>query len=318
MQYGLLRSITPDEIAQYEQDGVIWLRHIIDSDWALKLGGAIDEIIADPRGHAVDFTSIAVAVSHADEVKGFQASGDFLEKEWGSPRQLNGQVLLDEGVNVEGTRGHYLSISSAFLMHPFVRRMAIKSPVSHIASILMRSSRVYLYDDQLLVKPPCTIEKTAWHQDLGYDHIQGEQVCGIRVPATRETSEMGPVQYVRGSHLPLRTYKVNYFISDVAHPQDSGEDIPKIEGHEHEFDIVTPCPEPGDVVVHHIRTLHGAAGNRSVTDARKAITFRYGGDDARFKRRRFAAPQEPSPLKDGEPLENAPNRHPLAWVSSLE
>lgn len=39
--------------------------------------------------------------------------------------------------------------------------------------------------------------------------------------------------------------------------------------------------EPGGVVVHHYRTLHGAPGNTSVSRRRRAISVRYCGDDIR-------------------------------------
>ena len=44
--------------------------------------------------------------------------------------------------------------------------------------------------------------------------------------------------------------------------------------------MLTFTTGPGDVVVHHARTLHAAGGNRSTT-RRRAISVRYCGDDAR-------------------------------------
>jgi ectoine hydroxylase-related dioxygenase (phytanoyl-CoA dioxygenase family) len=136
--------------------------------------------------------------------------------------------------------------------------MATNSPIPEIAALLVKSEKAYFCNDQLLVKPPGTAEWTAWHRDQGYTLIQGEQVCGVRVPADKETSDMGPVEYLKGSHGSGKIYKVNYFVSDVAAPDDDGEEIPGIEGHERDFDIITFTPEPGDVIVHHLRTLHGA------------------------------------------------------------
>ena len=46
--------------------------------------------------------------------------------------------------------------------------------------------------------------------------------------------------------------------------------------------------DAGDVIVHHLGTLHGAGGNASPTATRRAITIRYGGDDSTYKFRRFA------------------------------
>jgi hypothetical protein len=316
MNSKLVRTITPQEIQTYEEDGVVWLRGIIDVEWAYRLRHAIDELLADPRGQAVDFTNLGIAASAPQEVSGFQGIGKWegLKQEWGSPRQLAGTVLIDKRVQAEeGKRGHFLSMTGTWKAHPLIRELALASPLPQIAAILMRSQKVYLYDDQVLVKPPGTIEKTAWHQDLGYDNIQGTKVCGIRVPADRETPEVGLVEYLRGSHKSGKIFKVNFFISDAASPKDDGEEIPAIDGHEQDFDLVCYAPEPGDVVVHHLGTLHGAGGNRSTVDTRRAVTIRYGGDDVTHKLRPCAPPQDLSDLKDGDPLDLDPDRHPVVW-----
>jgi ectoine hydroxylase-related dioxygenase (phytanoyl-CoA dioxygenase family) len=126
---------------------------------------------------------------------------------------------------------------------------------------------------------------------------------------------MGLVRYWRGSHKSGTIYKVNYFISDKS-DDDQGVPVPEITGHESDFDLVEFSPEPGDVVVHHLATVHGAGGNASATTPRRAITIRYGGDDVRYKFRRFAPPQDTvSPiLRDGDLLDGDPDRFPRANV----
>ena len=314
-----LRHVTDDEVRTYERDGVVYLPNIIDIEWAKRLSSAIDELIswaekpAQQADQVLDLTGLALAASTATALPPAGPS------EWGSPRQLAGRVAVDQRVRPKSARGHFVSVTSAWQLHPAIRELAIDSPLPEIAALLTGSNKLYLYDDQLLVKPPGTMERTAWHQDQGYDHIAGDKVCAIRVPADRETSELGLIQYLRGSHRSGKIYKVNYFISDATAPDDAGESIPKIEGHESNFDIVTYAPGPGDVVVHHLRTLHGAAGNSSETDTRRAVTFRYAGDDVRYYFRRFAPPaQRPSQLRDGDPLDLEPERHPVVWPGSTQ
>ncbi len=315
MNRNLLRPLSHDELATYEHDGVVWLRNIIDAEWARGLGAAIDELVESredkPAQQVLDLTGLALAATAVtSETPPVPRGGP----EWGSPRQLAGRVALDAAVRPKSRRGHFLSITSAWQLHPAIRELAIDSPLPEIAARLTGSSKLYLYDDQLLVKPPGTMERTAWHQDQGYDHIVGDKVCALRVPAGRETPELGLIQYLRGSHKSGKIYKVNYFISDATAPEDAGESIPAIEGHEADFDIVTFAPGPGDVVVHHLRTLHGAAGTSSESATRRAVTFRYAGDDVRYHFRRFAPPgQRPSHLKDGDPLDLEPERHPVVW-----
>jgi hypothetical protein len=314
MNRELIRNITDDELQTYQRDGVVHLRNIIDLQWVQELNRAIDELIdraEKPAEQVLDFTGLALASDSAASTQPPDPS------EWASPRQLAGKLALDNRVKPKFKRGHFVSVTSVWQLHPIVGELAIDSPLPKIAAQLSGSSKIWIYDDQLLVKPPGTMERTAWHQDQGYDHIAGDKVCAIRMPAGRETPDMGLIQYLRGSHRSGKIYKVNYFISDATAPGDAGEAIPSIEGHEDQFDIVTIAPEPGDVVVHHLRTLHGAGGNSSETQTRRAITFRYAGDDVRYYFRKFAPPaQRPSNLRDGDPLDLEPIRHPRARLAA--
>ena len=71
--------------------------------------------------------------------------------------------------------------------------------------------------------------------------------------------------------------------------------------------------EPGDIIIHDVMTIHGAHGNVSDTDMRRAMSFRYCGDDIRYYYRPGAIPQPyiTTPLADGAPLYSAD--YPLVW-----
>jgi len=311
MNRNLLRPITREELEAYDRDGVVWLRGILDPEWVELLASTIEEIVAKKLGQTIDFTGLGLALAS----ERLAASGRWSDpdRNWGTPGQLNGNVLLDPQVKPVRERGHYISATDAWKTHAAMRELALRSPAPKIAAALMKSRKVYLYGEQVLVKPPGTMEKTAWHSDQGYDHVQGEQVCGVRIPTTPETPEMGQVQYLKGSHKSGEIFKVNYFISDAT-DDDIGVPVPAIEGHEADFDLAVYAPVPGDVVVHHLRTLHGAGGNASTDRTRAAVTIRYAGDDSSYKFRRFAPPQDSvSPvLKDGDRLDGEPERFPQA------
>ena len=72
---------------------------------------------------------------------------------------------------------------------------------------------------------------------------------------------------------------------------------------------------PGDIVVHHARTIHGAFANTTPDRPRRALSIRYAGDDARF-RIKPGAPQKPhhASLVEGEPL--AEPACPRVWPLS--
>ncbi len=90
------------------------------------------------------------------------------------------------------------------------------------------------------------------------------------------------------------------------------ETVPDIDGHPDDYDIAYWDLQPGDCIAFHMQTLHGAAGNVSLTTSRRALATRWLGDDTRFTGR----PWEISPpitggLKPGDPL--ACDEFPVIW-----
>ena len=311
-----LRPVTEAEIEKFERDGFVHLKKILSDDWVEFLGRTIDALALDPSGQAIDFTSLGMMAEGDHEEAKFDAQGEWKESKepsFASPSALANNVLREQAAVEAPERGHFVSMTGVFRRCEPISEIVCSSPIPQIAAALMQSKKVYVYDDQILLKPPHTLEKTAWHQDNGYDHVSGDQLCGVRVMTTKETTEMGPVAYLRGSHKDGVIYKVNYFISNVGNESDTGADLPDINGHEQDFDIEYCFPEPGDLVVHHLRTVHGAGGNLSPDTSRKAITIRYCGDDARFLFRPFAPPQDVFHLEDGDLLDNDPEHHPVVW-----
>jgi len=121
------------------------------------------------------------------------------------------------------------------------------------------------------------------------------------------------MQYLRGSHRAGKLYQPNVFVSQTPLPGAQGEPLPDIEGHMDDFDIIHFDVEPGDVIVHHYRTVHGAGGNHSRYQVRRAASLRYCGDDIRFQTRPWAPKQlhHTQRLNDGDPL-NGPD-FPVVW-----
>jgi ectoine hydroxylase-related dioxygenase (phytanoyl-CoA dioxygenase family) len=170
---------------------------------------------------------------------------------------------------------------------------------------------VRLYEDSVLVKEPGTQEKTGFHQDMAYFHLEGDLVCTTWVPLDVVTAEMGAVRFVAGSHLDDTKYRPSMFVSELAIPGTEGAEVPDYDKQVGEARIISFDTAPGDLTVHHARTIHAASGNLSRTQRRRAISVRYTGDNTRFK------VVAGSPMKDhhsslveGELLNDA---CPLAW-----
>ncbi len=311
----LTRPITQDEVAAYDHAGVVLLRGILDINSVNTLRRCIDEAVSTlgKSQSGYDLSALAQAGEQKD-LAALQAESEGQHdvaaimayiKSTGKPflfdecdKNIKGRFLLDTGV--------------AARLKPF-RRFSISGPAREIAAALLNSEQVNFYGDQIFVKEPGTRERTAFHQDAGYFEIEGDQCCVLWIPVDPATLETGTMMYVRGSHRDGKLYRPNVFISQAALPGAQGEELPDIEGNENDYDIVYFEVEPGDVIVHHYRTIHGTGGNHSQYQVRRAASLRYCGDDIRFLHRPGAPKQlhHTHNLKDGDPL-SGPD-FPVVW-----
>ena len=193
---------------------------------------------------------------------------------------------------------------------PELRAFASTSPLPATVAALLRSAAIWLYEDSVLVKEPGAREATEWHQDLGYFHVEGTQLCTTWCPLDPADAESGAMRFVRGSHRAAETYRPNLFVTRDPIPGTEGELVPDVDAGD--YDVVTFSLEPGDITVHHARTLHAAGGNRSADRRRRAISVRYCGDDT-VMHFRTGAPRKPvqQRLTDGDPLGG--DVHPRVW-----
>lgn len=186
-------------------------------------------------------------------------------------------------------------------------RFAHRSPAAEIVAALMHSKRVNFFFDTAWAKGPGVSKRTGWHQDQPYFTIDGTQNCTLWLPLDPVPAGIA-LEFVRGSNRwgrwfdPLRTTDAKPFFRDSPY-----EPIPDIEGDRAAYDIVSWDMEPGDCVVFHGLTLHGAGGNPQAETWRRAYSSNWLGDDMVFAGR----PGETRPafdecgLSDGDPMDNA-------------
>jgi ectoine hydroxylase-related dioxygenase (phytanoyl-CoA dioxygenase family) len=179
------------------------------------------------------------------------------------------------------------------------RAVALNSPLPAVAARLMRTQRLNLFFDQLLVKEPGSKKPIRWHQDLVTFPMRGEQIISLWVPFDTTTPESGGVYYAKGSH------RWNQLIHDYNYSPAPGDvDMPDPST----FELLEWTLEPGDVIAHHPLTVHGSEGNSSATLRRRAVSIRYAGDDARFSPKELnfmsAANIALPDLPDGSPLDH--------------
>jgi ectoine hydroxylase-related dioxygenase (phytanoyl-CoA dioxygenase family) len=92
---------------------------------------------------------------------------------------------------------------------------------------------------------------------------------------------------------------------------DGFELVPDIDAERERHRIVSFDIEPGDLIAFHFRVLHDAPGTEALTHGRRAVSFRWLGDDATFALRPWlhSPPFEPRSLTVGGPLDD--DRFPL-------
>jgi ectoine hydroxylase-related dioxygenase (phytanoyl-CoA dioxygenase family) len=250
---GPVRAITDAEVDAFWTDGVVCLRGVLDPALLAAMEGPVDEALAGTE--SADLSEMGRALA---------AAGESVPTDGGT-RESTGRFV--SGVDHWRSRPEFLAFAAG-------------SPLPAIVGALLRSTKVNLYEDSVLVKEPGALERTAWHQDLSYFHVDGEQLCTTWCPLDPVDGETGAVRYARGSHQWDAVYRPNLFVSTMPIPGTEGELVPDVDALD-SAEVVTFDTEPGDVVVHHARTLHAAGGNRSASTRRRAISVRYCGDDAR-------------------------------------
>jgi ectoine hydroxylase-related dioxygenase (phytanoyl-CoA dioxygenase family) len=212
-----------------------------------------------------------------------------------------------------GTSGRFVAGVDHWRHQPEMRAFACDSPLPEVVAHVLRSTTAYLYEDSVLVKEPGATERTHWHQDLGYFHVEGEQLCTTWCPLDEVDDDSGAMQFVRGSHRWDTVFRPNLFVTTEPLPGTDGDVVPEIDGGE--YDVVSFALGPGDITIHHARTLHAAGANTTSDRRRRAISVRYCGDDARVKIRP-GAPLKPEQrdLRNGDALGGS--THPQVWPVS--
>ncbi len=282
---GLVRLPTSDEVAAFHEDGVVVLREVLAPDFVFAMTKPVTDLLSEPE--MADMTAMG---------DGLAASGE--------------NVLRDDTVGA----GRFVSGVDHWLQHPEFARFACHSAVPAIVGTVLRTSKVNLWEDSVLIKQPGTGERTAWHQDLSYFHVSGDQLCTTWIPLDFADAESGAMTFVRGSHRWDHVYRPNLFVSTMPIPGTEGEIVPDIDAlaERGEVELVQWELAPGDISVHHARTLHAAGPNRTRDRWRRAISIRYVGDDARYHFRP-GAPRKPHHTDDREGEVVDHERCPVVW-----
>lgn len=188
----------------------------------------------------------------------------------------------------------------------------LNSVAAEIAGRFMRSNRVRYFADQLIVKEPGTRKPTPWHQDLPYWPVEGRQLCSMWLPIDPVDRDTG-VMFVAGSHFWAEHSPREFGSGEEFGPAEMPR-LPDFGTSSRSGRILSFDMEPGDCLLFHSMTVHGAPGN-ATPSMRRAFSIRWAGDDVRH-RHRISAKRGRSvgkPERDGQPLDDAD--YPVLWIS---
>ena len=309
--------LSDKQIKSYERDGYLHLKNIVTPEEISALRNAVDAQVEqlDTTRTGYDFESLAKQIwAGKNELDANNA--DRFEIEYYKAMIKDDQLarpIVDNTNNAGDQEGLFFYEAGGWRQYEGIRQTALDSALPLVCAKLMNSDYLNFWEDTTFVKAPNTNQRTAFHQDYAYFQIEGRKCCIVWIPLDKTTKESGAMQYIRGSHLWNETFAPNVFIAQTPFFDAEDEKLPDIEGNMENFDIVTIEAEPGDVIIHDVMTVHGSSGNLSHSENRRAISFRYCGDDIRYFNRPGAIeqPHIANNLADGSPLYSMD--YPLVW-----
>lgn len=236
---------------------------------------------------------------------------DWIEK----LRKATEAEMADPGPMVldleRGKKGRFFGNTFIWHHREAFKDFIFNSPAAEIAAKILRSKKVNVLFDQLLVKEPGTETETMWHHDQPYWPVWGDQVLTMWIALDPVTPDSGAVEYIAGSHRWGKRFKAKSFTGDDRYKEDLPE-LPDIEAERDQHTILQPSLAVGDCTLHQGLTVHHAPGNSRSDVRRRGYVIRWCGDDATYYPRPNIQPMLRDPeIPSGGPLDS--DLFPVVW-----
>ena len=238
----------------YEEHGVVKLPGLIDPVWTAKIQAEIDK-----------------AIAHADDVRG-----------------------PDQALSYGRAEGR-MTIRHQWRENPVVREFLLRSELAEPIARIVGSETLRFWFDLTFIHDGGQHGEagvgTGWHHDIAAFAFKGEQLPSLWMAMSPANAERSRLMFIDKSHKTApgfyRTPDAQARIDADPNAEPDGMlSIPDFdtlvaEGKEA---IVTWDCEPGDAIIIHPFTVHGASGNKGSANGgrRVAITTRWFGDDVRY------------------------------------
>ena len=182
---------------------------------------------------------------------------------------------------------------------PVVREFLLRPDLAEPIARIVRTHQLRFWFDLTFMHNGSTQGDagagTPWHHDIAAFTFKGMQLPSLWMAMTPADANRSRLKFIDGSHKTVPGY---YRTADQKPPADGSQDgfldVPDFDAMVARGDekiLAWDC-EPGDAIIIHPCTIHGADGNKGGAQGRRvAITTRWLGDDVRFLPTSFAASQ---------------------------
>jgi hypothetical protein len=189
-----------------------------------------------------------------------------------------------------------------WMLNDKIRDFVLRAPTARLMQQAFGSKKVNYFYDQIFVKRQLTPDPTGWHHDLTYWPVEGDQLGSIWTSVDPVDADSSALEFVAGSHRwPQRFKAIGH--KGVVFSTEAPDTVPDIDAQRDKYNILSWALEPGDGLLFHALTVHGARGNSSPHIQRRALTTRWCGDDAvYFPRGRQMPIAWSHGLSKGDPL----------------
>ncbi|MDP7241714.1 MAG: phytanoyl-CoA dioxygenase family protein [Rhodospirillales bacterium] len=246
-------TITEQNIEDFNKDGVVCLRRVLDDDWVDRMRGVVDRITENPGPMRESYYPDRPGDFFSEKFL-WTVDEDFRSYAFESP------VAAAVG-RLMGTRR----------LNFFYDHLLVKEPDTDSATEWHQDSNFWPFSGSQIATLWAPLDRAT--RDNGVlEFVPGSHLWHDR-PMSRPT--------IFGD----RDGKPQDVTDEGAGPVDDTPEQPDIQNNRDQFDIVSWDLDPGDALVFTGLTLHYASGNPT-EGRRRGLATRWLGDDIRFLRKK--------------------------------
>jgi ectoine hydroxylase-related dioxygenase (phytanoyl-CoA dioxygenase family) len=240
-----VRDVTDSERADYDRDGAVVLRGILQPTWIERMRRAVDRVAATPGDASVEYSQGKTG-RYLGDFFVWMRDKDFRAFALASPlRHIAAQMMGSQSVTF------------------FYDQLLVKEPLTPEETPWHQDLPYWpLRGADIL---------SLW---VAFDAVLPEAGAMRYVRASHKAG----VMYAPRAFSKNSGYEAIYAAMDLPPFPDLG-DVARRD------DVLVCPVEPGDIIVHHPLTFHWSPGNASATARRRALALRYIGDDAVYDAR---------------------------------